>query len=73
MMKHISILIPQGHTSLVNIVVANQIFNQVNEFLHVGQKIHEDQTVKEVQEYIETHFQEKINVDDVPKHFVLSR
>lgn len=33
MKKHISILIPKGHTSLVNIVGAHQIFNQVNGFL----------------------------------------
>ncbi|MGY5847154.1 GlxA family transcriptional regulator [Salegentibacter sp. HM20] len=33
MKKHISILIPRGHTSLVNIVGAYQIFNQVNSFL----------------------------------------
>lgn len=33
MQKHISILIPKGHTSLVNIVGTHQIFNQVNSFL----------------------------------------
>ncbi|GHA27159.1 AraC family transcriptional regulator [Salinimicrobium marinum] len=33
MEKHISILIPKGHTSLVNIVGTHQIFNQVNSFL----------------------------------------
>lgn len=38
-----------------------------------GQKSHEDQTVKEVQEYIENHFQDKINVDDLAKRFALSR
>lgn len=32
-MKHISILIPQGHTSVVNIEGTYQIFNQVNAFL----------------------------------------
>lgn len=32
-MKHISILIPNGHTSMVNIEGSYQIFNQVNEFL----------------------------------------
>lgn len=32
MLKHISILIPKGHTSLVNIVGTHQIFNQVNSF-----------------------------------------
>lgn len=32
-MKHISILIPNGHASLVNIAGAYQIFNQVNTFL----------------------------------------
>jgi transcriptional regulator GlxA family with amidase domain len=31
--KHISILIPEGHTSLVNIAGTHQIFNQVNGFL----------------------------------------
>lgn len=30
-MKHISILIPRGHTSLVNIAGTHQIFNMVNE------------------------------------------
>lgn len=30
-MKHISILIPRGHTSLVNIAGAHQIFNMINE------------------------------------------
>jgi transcriptional regulator GlxA family with amidase domain len=29
-MKHISILIPKGHTSLVNIAGTHQIFNQIN-------------------------------------------
>ncbi len=29
-MKHVSILIPKGHTSLVNIAGTHQIFNQVN-------------------------------------------
>lgn len=33
MKKHVSILIPAGHTSLVNIVGTHQIFNQVNGFL----------------------------------------
>ncbi|GGD85755.1 GlxA family transcriptional regulator [Planktosalinus lacus] len=33
MKKHVSILIPVGHTSLVNIVGTHQIFNQVNGFL----------------------------------------
>lgn len=32
MKKHISILIPEGHTSLVNIAGTHQIFNQVNAF-----------------------------------------
>lgn len=32
-MKHVSLLIPRGHTSLVNIVGTHQIFNQVNSFL----------------------------------------
>lgn len=32
-MKHISILIPRGHTSLVNIGGAHQIFSNVNEIL----------------------------------------
>lgn len=34
MQKHVSILIPKGHTSLVNIVGTHQIFNQVNSFLN---------------------------------------
>lgn len=33
MQKHVSILIPKGHTSLVNIVGTHQILNQVNAFL----------------------------------------
>lgn len=33
MLKHVSILIPKGHTSLVNIVGTHQILNQVNSFL----------------------------------------
>lgn len=33
MRKHVSILIPKGHTSLVNIVGTHQILNQVNAFL----------------------------------------
>lgn len=33
MTKHVSILIPRGHTSLVNIVGTHQILNQVNSFL----------------------------------------
>lgn len=32
-MKHVSILIPRGHTSLVNIEGTHQIFSQVNSFL----------------------------------------
>ncbi len=32
-MKHISILIPHGHTSMVNIEGTHQIFNEVNGFL----------------------------------------
>lgn len=32
-MKHISILIPYGHTSLVNIEGSHQVFNYVNHFL----------------------------------------
>ena len=32
-MKHISIIIPHGHTSVVNIEGTHQIFNQVNDFL----------------------------------------
>lgn len=32
-MKHVSLLIPRGHTSLVNIVGTHQIFNQVNSFV----------------------------------------
>ncbi|WP_424494657.1 GlxA family transcriptional regulator [Salinimicrobium sp. GXAS 041] len=33
MEKHVSILIPKGHSSLVNIVGTHQLFNQVNGFL----------------------------------------
>jgi transcriptional regulator GlxA family with amidase domain len=32
-MKHVSILIPKGHTSLVNIAGTHQIFNQINGIL----------------------------------------
>src|SRR5690606_33501550 len=32
-MKHVSILIPQGHISLVNVEGTHQIFSQVNDFL----------------------------------------
>ncbi|MGW1455890.1 GlxA family transcriptional regulator [Salegentibacter agarivorans] len=38
-----------------------------------GQKSHEDQTVKKVQEYIEAHFPEKITVDNLANKFALSR
>lgn len=38
MKKHISILIPEGHTSLVNIAATHQIFNQVNGFLSMQGK-----------------------------------
>lgn len=33
-MKHISILIPEGHTSVVNIEGCHQIFNEVNSIRH---------------------------------------
>ena len=33
-MKHVSILIPRGHTSLVNIAGTHQILNQVNGFMN---------------------------------------
>src|SRR5689334_14904766 len=32
-MKHVSILIPRGHTSVVNIEGTHQIFNEVNSIL----------------------------------------
>ena len=32
-MKHVSILIPQGHTSVVNIEGSHQIMNEVNTLL----------------------------------------
>ena len=32
-MKHVSILIPHGHTSVVNIEGSHQIFNEVNSLL----------------------------------------
>lgn len=38
-----------------------------------GQKSHEDETVIKVQNYIENHFQNKLNVDQLAKHFSLSR
>jgi transcriptional regulator GlxA family with amidase domain len=34
-MKHISILIPQGHTSVVNIEGTHQIFNEVNSIMKI--------------------------------------
>ncbi|SMO46173.1 GlxA family transcriptional regulator [Fodinibius sediminis] len=37
-MKHVSILIPRGHTSLVNIAGTHQIFNMVNELLEKKQR-----------------------------------
>jgi transcriptional regulator GlxA family with amidase domain len=37
-MKHISILIPKGHTSVVNIEGTHQIFNEVNGFLAAMEK-----------------------------------
>lgn len=38
MQKHVSILVPKGHTSLVNIVGTHQILSQVNEFLQKREK-----------------------------------
>ncbi len=38
-MKHVSILIPEGHTSLVNIAGTHQIFNQINDIcIRMGKK-----------------------------------
>lgn len=39
MPKHVSILIPRGHSSLVNIVGTHQILNQVNTFLKEQGKV----------------------------------
>ncbi|MBX7047078.1 MAG: helix-turn-helix domain-containing protein [Ignavibacteria bacterium] len=38
-----------------------------------GQKAHEDDSVKKVQNYIEENFREKISVDELAKEFALSR
>lgn len=35
-MKHLSILIPYGHTSMVNIEGTHQVFNQLNQFLEMA-------------------------------------
>src|SRR5436305_144679 len=132
-MKHISILIPKGDCSLVNIQGSHQIFSEVNGVLAragkppmfkiqlVGirkesssvnlvlyliekfagrdmaivcsklfeiqiernsqspfmifnpQKQHEDDVIKQVQEYIEKNYEEKISVDDLAMKFGLSR
>jgi len=37
-MKHVSILIPRGHTSVVNIEGTHQIFNEVNSVLKAMDK-----------------------------------
>jgi len=37
-MKHVSILIPHGHTSVVNIEGTHQILNDVNSFLKSMEK-----------------------------------
>jgi len=38
-----------------------------------GQKIHEDGEIKKVQEFIETHYADKISVDELCKQFALGR
>jgi transcriptional regulator GlxA family with amidase domain len=38
-----------------------------------GQKAHEDESVKKVQNYIESHFTEKMTVDELAKEFALGR
>lgn len=38
-----------------------------------GQKMHHDETVKSVQQHIETHFQEKITVDELAQLFCVGR
>lgn len=38
-----------------------------------GQKSHEDEAVKKVQNYIESHFSGKLSVDELAKEFALSR
>lgn len=38
-----------------------------------GQKIHEDAEIKKVQEYIETHYTDKISVDELCNHFAIGR
>lgn len=35
-MKHLSILVPYGHTSIVNIEGTHQVFNYVNQFLEMS-------------------------------------
>lgn len=38
-----------------------------------GQKIHEDEEIKKVQEYIELHFADKISVDELCSRFAMGR
>ncbi len=38
-----------------------------------GQKIHEDEEIKKVQEYIELHFADKISVDELCSRFAIGR
>jgi len=38
-----------------------------------GQKIHEDEEIKKIQEFIETHYADKISVDELCKQFALGR
>ncbi len=50
-------------------------FDRINQNQFVifsGQKDHNDQTIKEVQEYIEEHFAEKLSVEGLAKQFAVS-
>ena len=50
-------------------------FDRINQnqfIIFSGQKEHNDDTIKEVQNYIEAHFEEKLNVEELTKKFAIS-
>lgn len=47
--------------------------NQLSFTIFQGQKEHEDEAVKKVQEFIEHHFEDKITIDQLASMFALSR
>lgn len=47
--------------------------NQLSFIIFQGQKGHEDEEIKQVQEYIEKNYQEKISVDELAEHFGIGR